>query len=164
MLNTFGAIKVLQFSCRTNNIMASINKSSHSKADSDMRKIIGHKHSLHVCLCLCVCVCVCVLVCVCICLHVCELIRVQLFVAPGTVAAMLLSLWNFPGKNTRAGCHFLLQGIFLAQGSDLCLLCLLYWQAGSLLAEPPGKSWVYMCVCVHGIQYYVIALYNPMHI
>ena len=21
--------------------------------------------------------------------------------------------WDFPGKNTRAGCHFLLQGIFL---------------------------------------------------
>ena len=49
------------------------------------------------CVCVYVCVCVCVLVCVCICLHVCELIRVQLFVAPGTVAAMLLSLWNFPG-------------------------------------------------------------------
>ena len=26
------------------------------------------------------------------------------------------------------GCHFLLQGIFLTQGSNLSLLCLLYWQ------------------------------------
>ena len=25
---------------------------------------------------------------------------------------MLLCLWNFPGKNTGVGCHFLLQGIF----------------------------------------------------
>ena len=28
----------------------------------------------------------------------------------------------FPGKNTGLGCHFLLQGIFLTQGSNLCLL------------------------------------------
>ena len=37
------------------------------------------------------------------------------------------------------GCHFLLQGIFLIQGSNPCLLHLLHWQADSLLAEPPGK-------------------------
>ena len=33
--------------------------------------------------------------------------------------------WDFPGKNTRVGCHFLLQWIFLTQGSNLHLLCLL---------------------------------------
>ena len=38
-----------------------------------------------------------------------------------------------PGKNTGVGCHFLLQGIFLTQGSNPCLLCLLHWQADSLL-------------------------------
>ena len=27
--------------------------------------------------------------------------------------------WSFPGKNTRIGCHFLLQGIFLTQGLNL---------------------------------------------
>ena len=26
--------------------------------------------------------------------------------------------WDFPGKKTRVGCHFLLQGIFLTQGSN----------------------------------------------
>ena len=26
--------------------------------------------------------------------------------------------WNFPGKKTGVGCHFLLQGIFLTQGSN----------------------------------------------
>ena len=31
-------------------------------------------------------------------------------------------LWDFPGKNTRVGCHFLLQGIFLTQGSNPHLL------------------------------------------
>ena len=29
---------------------------------------------------------------------------------------------NFTGKKTGVGCHFLLQGIFLTQGSNLCLL------------------------------------------
>ena len=28
----------------------------------------------------------------------------------------LLHPWDFPGKSTRVGCHFLLQGIFLTQG------------------------------------------------
>ena len=33
-----------------------------------------------------------------------------------------------PGKNTGVGCHILLQGIFLTQGLNLHLLCLLHWQ------------------------------------
>ena len=47
--------------------------------------------------------------------------------------------WNFPGKNTGVGCHFLPQGIFLTQGSNSHLLCLLHWQADSLPAESQGK-------------------------
>ena len=43
----------------------------------------------------------------------------------------LLCLWDFPGKNTGVGCHFLLQGIFLTQESNLHLLCSLHWQADS---------------------------------
>ena len=35
---------------------------------------------------------------------------------------MLLCPWDFPGKNTGVRCHFLLQGIFLTQGSNLGLL------------------------------------------
>ena len=34
----------------------------------------------------------------------------------------ILRPWDFPGKNTGAGCHFLLQGIFLTQGSNLGFL------------------------------------------
>jgi len=30
--------------------------------------------------------------------------------------------WNFPGKNTGVGCHFLLQGVFLTQGLNPRLL------------------------------------------
>ena len=37
------------------------------------------------------------------------------------------------------GCHALLQRI---QGLNLCLLCLLYWQAGSLPLVPPGKPYL----------------------
>ena len=35
---------------------------------------------------------------------------------------MLLCPWDFPGKNTGMGCHFLLQGIFPTQGSNPGLL------------------------------------------
>ena len=45
----------------------------------------------------------------------------------------------FPGKNTGVGCHILLQGIFLTQGSNAHLLCLLPWQVGSLPLAPPVK-------------------------
>ena len=44
----------------------------------------------------------------------------------------LLCTWHSPGKSTGVGCHALLQGIFLTQGSNLCFLHLLHWQAGSL--------------------------------
>ena len=37
-------------------------------------------------------------------------------------SSRLLCPWNFPGKNTGVGCYFLLQGIFLTQGLNLCLL------------------------------------------
>ena len=43
----------------------------------------------------------------------------------GLWATRLLCPWDFPGKNTGIGCHFLLQGIFPTQGSNLHLLCLL---------------------------------------
>ena len=36
--------------------------------------------------------------------------------------ARLLCPWDFPGKNTRVGCHFLLQGIIPTQGSNPGLL------------------------------------------
>ena len=38
------------------------------------------------------------------------------------------SVQSFPGKNTGAGCHFLLQGIFLTHGLNSHLPCLLHWR------------------------------------
>ena len=44
---------------------------------------------------------------------------VQLFATPRTVAMdRFLCPWDFPGKNTGVGYHFLLQVIFLTQGSN----------------------------------------------
>ena len=44
----------------------------------------------------------------------------------GLWPAMLLCTWDSPGKNAGVGCLALLQGIFLTQGSNLHLLCLLH--------------------------------------
>ena len=49
----------------------------------------------------------------------------------------LLCPWNFLGKNTWGGCHFLLQGIFPTQGSNPHLL---HWQADSLPLVRLGSS------------------------
>ena len=40
----------------------------------------------------------------------------------GLWPSRLLRPWNFSGKNTGMCCHFLLQGIFRSQASNLCLL------------------------------------------
>ena len=42
------------------------------------------------------------------------------------IPTRFLCPWDFPGKNAEVGCHFLLQGIFLTQGSSLGLLHLLH--------------------------------------
>ena len=65
--------------------------------------------------------CVCVRVCVpsLLCLTLCR-----------PMDCRLLCPWNFPGKNTGVGCHFLIQRIFPTQGLNLYLLCLLlfFWE------------------------------------
>ena len=51
------------------------------------------------------------------------------FVTPGTIACQAPLSMVLPSKNIGVGCHFLLQGIFLTQGSNLLLL---NWQVDSL--------------------------------
>ena len=70
---------------------------------------------------------------VCVCVH--TLNHVLLFAAPWTEACQ----WNFPGKTTEVGCHFLLQGIFPTQELNLGLLHLLHRQADSLPPCPLGS-------------------------
>ena len=55
---------------------------------------------------------------------------------PRTVARQAPLSTGSPGKNTRVGCHFLLQGIFPTQGLNLRLL---HWQADSLLLSHQGS-------------------------
>ena len=45
----------------------------------------------------------------------------QFFVTPWTTR--ILCPWDSPGKNTRVGCHALLQGLFLTRALNLGLLC-----------------------------------------
>ena len=48
--------------------------------------------------------------------------RARLFATPWIVACTkLLCPWDFQGKSTGVGCHFLLQGIFPTQGSNPAL-------------------------------------------
>ena len=65
--------------------------------------------------------------------------HVQLLATPQTVTPRLLCPRDYTGTNTGVGCYALLQGIFLPQGWNLCLLRLLRWQAGSLPLAPPEK-------------------------
>ena len=62
-------------------------------------------------------VCVCVCTCVCV---TCSVVYTSLR-PHGLKLTRLLCLWNSSGKNTGVGCHFLFQGIFLTQGSNLGL-------------------------------------------
>ena len=50
-----------------------------------------------------------------------SLSRVRLFVTPWTVAHQAPPSMEFSRQSTEVGCHFLLQGIFLTQGSNLRL-------------------------------------------
>ena len=62
-----------------------------------------------------------------------SLSHVRLFATPWTVACTrLLRPWDFLGKSTGVGCHFLLQGIFPTQGLNPGLphyRQTLYWNA-----------------------------------
>ena len=50
----------------------------------------------------------------------------------GHRTARLLCPWDFSSNNTGTGCQLLLQRIFLTQGSNPHLWCLLHWQVDSL--------------------------------
>ena len=66
------------------------------------------------------------------------------------MAPRLLCLWNFSGKNTGVGCHFLLRGIFPTQGSNPHLLCPLDWQADSLPLAPR------VCPSINAMTFHLI--------
>ena len=79
--------------------------------------------------------------CVCVCALACSVLFDSLQ-PHGLEPVRLLCPWDFPG---RMGCHFLLQGIFLTQGLNPSLLCLLHWQADSL----PQCHYLFGAKCCH---------------
>ena len=76
-------------------------------------------------------------------IYVCEcmLSHVRLLGIPWTVARQASLSMEFSRQEYWSGCHFLLQGIFPTQGSNLHLLFLLHWQEPipSSPLELPGK-------------------------
>ena len=64
------------------------------------------------------------------------------FVTRGLWPARLLCPWAFPGKNIGVGSRFLLQGIFLTQGSNPRLV---HWRAGSLPLSLEGSPRKGLC-------------------
>ena len=55
----------------------------------------------------------------------------------------ILCWWDSPGKNTGVGCHALLQGIFLTQGSNLCLLHVRALAGGTTWEAPKTAKYGY---------------------
>jgi len=60
----------------------------------------------------------------------------------GVQPTRLLDPWDFPGKSTGVGCHFLLQGMKVKSESEVTQLCLTL--SDPMDCSPPGSS-------VHGI-------------
>ena len=63
--------------------------------------------------------------------------------------------WDSPGKNTGVGCHFLLQGIFLTQGLNPCLLWyrqILYRLSHQESPETPPSSRAEGLLSLHGLE------------
>ena len=100
--------------------------------------------------------CVCVCVCVCIQLHLTLCNPMNYSLSMG-----FLCPWDFPGKNTGAGCHFLVQGIFSTQGLNPYLIHLLYWQEDSL----PKHIYIsylssYLLIVTHLSSLYLFLLFS----
>ena len=66
--------------------------------------------------------------------------RVHLFMNLWTIAHQAPLTMGFSRQENWSRLSCLLWEIFPTQGSNLYLLCLLHWQAGSLPLAPPGKS------------------------
>ena len=81
-----------------------------------------------------------------VCVYVCVLSCSDSFVTLWTAAHQAPLSMGVSSKNTEVGCHALLMGIFLTQGSNPSLL---HWQADSLLlshleSHPSIYLWIYL--------------------
>ena len=73
----------------------------------------------------------------------------------GLQSVRLLCPWDFPGKITGVGCHFLLQGIFPTQRLNLPLL---HWQVDSSPGKPLSCVGPLICGFLQINLYYITTL------
>ena len=85
-------------------------------------------------------------------------IRVWFSVMLWTAVCQAALFMGFSRQEYWVGCHILLQGIFLTQGSNPALLHLLHWQAGSLPLVSPGKPMInFELICINYYYYFFFA-------
>ena len=77
-----------------------------------------------------------------------------------TVASQLLCPWDSRSENTGVGCRALLQGIFLTQGLNPQLLCLLDWQVGFFTTSATSKEMELGTCYLVGIVYQIGKMKN----
>ena len=76
---------------------------------------------------------------------------------------------GFSRQECWVGCHFLLQGIFLTQRSNLCLLHFLYWRVDSLPLCHLGILWVHwktkqiLCDSLYCDIHFIAVVWNRTH-
>ena len=85
---------------------------------------------------------------------------VQVFATPWTVVHEVPLSMGFSRQEHGVGYHFL-QRIFLSQRLNSCLLCLLPWQAGSLLLEPPLIHFNSYCSTFDSKRQTACSFYSP---
>ena len=87
------------------------------------------------------------------CVHACSVTSVMpnSLRLHGLQPTRLFCPWDFPGKNIRVGLHALLQGIFLTQGWNPHLLCLLHCK------------WILYCLSHQGKPLICMALYMKIY-
>ena len=107
---------------------------------SDLAAAAASFESLYFCIYICIC---------CLVAKPCP----ALLQPRGLWPTKFLCPWDFPGKNTGVGCHFLLQGIFLTQGLNPHLL---HWQSDSLPLNHQGITYLYL----HSLNYVTIMVQN----
>ena len=73
-------------------------------------------------------------------------------VIPWTVACQAPLSVGFSRQNTGVGCHALLQGMFLTQALNPCLLDIQYWQVGFFFFFTTNTTWeayIYIYICFY---------------
>ena len=99
-----------------------------------------------------------------------SLSHVWLFATRGTVAHQAPLSRNYLGKNTGVDSHFLLQGIFLTQGSNPGLLhcrqILYHLKAGDKSWKQRGDMWTWLFICCFTLPFLIpylwIKLWNKV--